>query len=165
MTAPRIREMTPADWPQVALIYAEGIATGHATFETEVPDWDSWDRDHHQQCRLIVESEGEVVAWAALSPVSQRHVYRGVAEHSIYVATEARGEGLGNLLLRALIEVSEDAGFWTLHTSIFPANEVSIDLHRRHGFRVIGTRERVGQHHGTWRDTVLMERRSSVVGR
>lgn len=159
-----IREMTPADWPVVARIYEEGIATGHATFETDVPDWESWDEGHHEECRLVMEWEGQVVAWAALSPVSRRHVYRGVAEHSIYVAPEVRGRGVGRLLLRALIESAEEAGFWTLQTSIFPENEASVFLHTSEGFRILGTRERVGRHHGTWRDTVLMERRSRVVG-
>jgi L-amino acid N-acyltransferase YncA len=159
-----IREMTPADWPVVARIYEEGIATGHATFETDVPDWESWDEGHHEECRLVMEWEGQVVAWAALSPVSRRHVYRGVAEHSIYVAPEIRGRGVGRLLLRALIESAEEAGFWTLQTSIFPENEASVFLHTSEGFRILGTRERVGRHHGTWRDTVLMERRSRVVG-
>jgi len=159
-----IRGMTPADWPAVSRIYAEGIATGHATFETEVPDWLSWDQGHHQECRLVVDSQGDVIAWAALSPVSRRNVYRGVAEHSIYVDPGSRGRGVGKLLLRALIASSEDAGFWTLQTSIFPENEASIALHTREGFRIIGRRESVAQHHGMWRDTVLMERRSAIVG-
>jgi len=158
-----IRAMTEADWPAVARIYGEGIATGNATFETDVPDWASWDASHHQSCRLVVEDDGAVLAWAALSPVSSRPVYRGVAEVSIYVAPEARGRGLGADMLGALIESSEEKGFWTL-PSIFPENEASIALHTRFGFRVVGTRERIGSHHGRWRDTVLLERRSARVG-
>lgn len=156
--------MTESDWPAVARIYREGIETGDATFETEVPDWSDWDVAHTEQCRLVVEIDGEVVAWAALSPVSRRQVYRGVAEHSIYVGSAARGQGVGAELLEALIDQSEDAGFWTLQTGIFPENEVSVALHKRLGFRVAGTRERLGSHHGRWRDVVLMERRSKRVG-
>jgi len=155
--------MTETDWPSVAGIYAEGIATGDATFETEVPDWGRWDAAHIESCRLVCEIADQVVAWAALSPVSGRQVYRGVAEHSIYVAGSARGRGVGSLLLQALIDESEEAGFWTLQTAIFPENEASITLHTRAGFRVIGTRERIAAHHGRWRDTVLMERRSGRV--
>lgn len=156
--------MTESDWPAVARIYREGIETGDATFETEVPDWSDWDAAHIEQCRLVFEIDGEVVAWAALSPVSRRQVYRGVAEHSIYVGSAARGQGVGAELLEALIDQSEDAGFWTLQTGIFPENEVSVALHKRLGFRVVGTRERLGSHHGRWRDVVLMERRSERVG-
>jgi len=158
------REMTPADWPVVARIYGEGIQTGNATFETRVPNWEEWDAGHLEVCRLVTEEDGVVLGWAALSPVSRRQVYRGVAEHSIYIADSARGRGVGTGLLRALVEASEQAGFWTLQTAIFPENETSISLHERHGFRVVGTRERLGQHHGRWRDVVLMERRSPQVG-
>lgn len=156
--------MRPDDWEAVARIYEWGLGTGNASFETEVPDWASWDESHLDVCRLVVESDGHVIAWAALSPVSRRHVYRGVAEHSIYVDPDARGLGIGKLLLGALIASSEDEGFWTLQTAIFPENEVSISLHEQQGFRILGTRERVGEHHGRWRDTVLMERRSPNVG-
>lgn len=156
--------MLESDWPSVARIYREGIETGNATFETEVPGWNDWDAGHIDACRLVVEMDGDVVAWAALSQVSRRHVYRGVAEHSIYVGSEARGQRVGGELLAALIEGSENAGFWTLQTAIFPENQASITLHTRFGFRVIGTRERIGSHHGKWRDTVLLERRSSRVG-
>lgn len=158
-----IRAMTEADWPAVARIYGEGIETGNATFETDVPDWSRWDAFHHGSCRLVVEEDGEVFAWAALSPVSRRPVYRGVAEVSIYVAPEARGRRMGAGLLGALIEASEEEGFWTLQTAIFPENEASIALHTRFGFRVVGSRERIAAHHGRWRDTVLMERRSARV--
>lgn len=159
-----IREMTPSDWPAVARIYAEGIEGGDATFETEVPGWETWHSGHLARCRLVAEVEGAVVGWAALSPVSLRHVYRGVAEVSVYVASAAQGRGVGSGLLARLVECSETAGIWTLQTAVFPENEGSIALHARHGFRLVGTRERIGNHHGTWRDTVLMERRSPTVG-
>jgi phosphinothricin acetyltransferase len=156
--------MVAADWPDVARIYGQGIETGNATFETSVPEWPEWDVGHLDFSRLVAEDEGEIVAWAALSSVSERAAYRGVAEHSIYVAAVVRGQGVGSELLGALITSSEDAGIWTLQTAIFPENASSIRLHVTHGFRVIGIRERIGQHHGRWRDTVLMERRSSRVG-
>lgn len=156
--------MTPADWSAVARVYREGIESGHATFETEVPTWEEWDESHVESCRLVSEVEAEVVAWAALTPVSRRRVYRGVAEHSIYVADAVRGRGVGTSLLDALVRASEEAGFWTLQTAIFPENEASIALHSAAGFRVVGTRERLGSHHGVWRDVVLMERRSDRVG-
>ena len=164
MTLGSVRPMLPADWPTVARIYREGIDTGNATFETDVPDWPAWDAAHLESCRLVVEAGDEVVAWAALSPVSRRHVYRGVAEHSVYVSPQVRGKGVGRELLSALITDSEDAGIWTLQTAIFPENEASIALHTAVGFRIVGTRERVGSHHGRWRDVVLMERRSRRVG-
>lgn len=156
--------MLPSDWPDVASIYREGIETGNATFETSVPDWEAWDSGHLEECRLVVELGCRVVAWAALSPVSQRPVYRGVAEHSIYVSGDARSRGVGAALLQALIESSEKAGLWTLQTAIFPENEASISLHTGAGFRVVGVRERLGEHRGRWRDVVLMERRSEKVG-
>ena len=165
MASRPIRPMEESDWPAVARIYREGIATGDATFEIEVPEWEDWDAGHVQSCRLVYEDGGAVVGWAALSPVSRRHVYRGVAEPSIYVAAVARGRGVGRALLEALIDASEEAGFWTLQTSIFPENEASITLHSSAGFRVVGTRQMIGSHHGQWRDTVLMERRSALVGR
>lgn len=160
-----IREMDLSDWPSVARIYSEGIESGHATFETDVPGWEAWDSGHLEDCRLVAEVEGEVVAWAALGPVSPRRVYRGVAEVSLYVGSAARGRQVGSELLAALVECSENAGIWTLQAVIFPENEASIALHARHGFRLVGTRERIGSHHERWRDTVLLERRSLNVGR
>lgn len=160
-----IREMDLSDWPSVARIYSEGIESGHATFETDVPGWEAWDSGHLEDCRLVAEVEGEVVAWAALSPVSPRRVYRGVAEVSLYVGSAARGRQVGSELLAALVECSENAGIWTLQAVVFPENEASIALHARHGFRLVGTRERIGSHHERWRDTVLLERRSLNVGR
>jgi L-amino acid N-acyltransferase YncA len=150
-------------WDAVARIYAQGIATGHATFETEVPSWERWDAAHLAGHRLVALSDHEVVGWAALSPVSDRCVYGGVAEESVYVADEARGRGVGRALLEALIERSEAAGIWTIQTGIFPENEVSVRLHERVGFRIVGVRERLGKHAGVWRDVLLLERRSALI--
>jgi L-amino acid N-acyltransferase YncA len=159
-----VEAMRDEDWEAVQRIYREGIATGDATFETEVPEWEDWDRSHARDCRLVARREGQVVGWAALSPVSARRAYAGVAEVSIYVAVPARGQGVGKALLRALIEASERRGFWTLQAGIFPENEASIALHRACGFRIVGHRERLGRMCSVWRDVVLMERRSEVVG-
>jgi L-amino acid N-acyltransferase YncA len=151
--------MRRVDWPRVAEIYAEGIATRNATFETAVPSWEEWDATHLAGHRVVAEIEGEVVGWAALAPVSTRACYAGVAEDSVYVAAKARGEGLGTSALRALVEGAQSAGIWTVQTQIFPENETSLALHRRCGFRVVGIRVAIGQLDGIWRDTVLMERR------
>ena len=159
-----IRPMTPTDWPAVRAIYEEGIATGHATFEQAAPAWDVWDADHLPDCRLVAERGGEVVGWAALSAVSGRCVYAGVGEVSVYVGAPARGQGVGRRLLAALVEASEQSGLWTLQAGIFPENVGSIAVHERCGFRVVGRRERIGQMHGQWRDILLLERRSEVVG-
>ena len=156
--------MQPGDWPAVAAIYAEGIATGDATFETVVPAFDAWDAAHLPQPRLVARADAAVVGWAALGAVSRREVYCGVAEDTIYVAEEARGQGVGGALLRALVGEAERAGIWTLQAGIFPENAASIALHRRCGFRIVGTRERLGSLRGAWRDVVLMERRSAEVG-
>lgn len=159
-----IEAMSERDWPQVRDIYAEGIEFGDATFETVPPDWETWNATHLRVCRLVARSGGEVVGWAALSPTSSRDAYAGVAEASLYIAASARGGGTGSKLTAALIEASEQAGIWTLHSSTFPENAASLALQQRYGFRVIGTRERVGCHYGRWRDTVLLERSSRVVG-
>jgi L-amino acid N-acyltransferase YncA len=159
-----IRPMVPEDWPRVAEILAEGIATGHATFETAVPAWEAWDAAHLGEGRLVAEVGGVLLGWAALSPVSSRRVYAGVAEVSVYVAVSSRGLGVGRALLRALVGVSERAGMWTLQAGIFPENEASLRLHRAEGFRELGRRERVGRLAGRWRDVLLLERRSRVVG-
>jgi phosphinothricin acetyltransferase len=156
--------MIPAHWNAVRAIYEEGIATGNATFETSAPDWVEWDATHRPDCRLVACLDGKVIGWAALSPVSSRCVYAGVAEESIYVAASARGRGVGRQLLMALIEESERAGIWTIQTGIFPENLASLVLHRSCGFRELGLRERLGQMNGVWRDVVFMERRSLVVG-
>lgn len=159
-----IRALEPDDWPAMERIYAEGIATGQATLETGTPAWEAWDADHLDACRLVAEDGGDVVGWAALSPVSDRCVYGGVAEVSVYVAPEARGRGVGTALLRRLVRASEEAGLWTLQAGIFPENEASLRLHEKAGFRVVGRRERLGKLDGTWRDVLLLERRSDVVG-
>lgn len=166
MTAPglRLRPMQDADWPAVHAIYAEGIATGHATFETDVPSREIWDAAHLADGRVVAERDGQVVGWAALSPVSSRCVYRGVAEVSVYVAAAARGSGVGRALLDALVRASEAAGIWTLQAGIFPENEASAALHRALGFRLIGVHERLGVLGGVWRDVALYERRSPSVG-
>ena len=156
--------MTENDWPQVRAIYAEGIDSGDATFETAPPEWERWNAGHLEACRLVARSGGEVVGWAALSSVSNRPAYAGVAEASLYIAAPARGRGIGSKLMAAVIEAAERAGIWTLQSSTFPENTASLALQRKFGFRVIGTRERIACHHGRWRDTVLLERRSRVVG-
>lgn len=158
-----MRDLRPIDWPEVARIYEEGIRTGDATFETEVPVWEAWSAAHLPGHRFVAEREGRVVGWIALSPVSSRRCYAGVAEVSVYVAEGERSSGVGSELLAAVVESAGRGGVWTLQTSVFPENEASLALLRRFGFRVIGTRERIGQLHGVWRNTVLVERRSEVV--
>ena len=160
----RIEEMQDRDAQAVLAIYREGIATGNATFETSVPAWEEWTRSHLPECRLVARSDDAIAGWAALTPVSGRCVYAGVAEVSVYVAAAARGQGVGKMLLAALVEASEAAGLWTLQAGIFPENEASIAIHKACGFREIGIRERPGQLHGRWRDVLLMERRSRIVG-
>lgn len=153
--------MKPSDWPAVRAIYLEGIATGNATFEISAPDWPEWDAWHLPHSRLVARQAGKIMGWAALSPVSSRPVYRGVAEVSIYVAERARGGGIGGTLLASLIAESERQGIWTLQAGIFPENIASLELHQRGGFRIVGRRERIGQTaDGTWRDTTLLERRA-----
>ena len=159
-----IEAMQPDDWPVVRAIYLEGIATKNATFETEAPAWEKWDSGHLVQPRLVVRLNGQLVGWAALSPVSSRRVYAGVTEESVYISETVRGQGIGKKLLGALVEASEQAGIWTIQTAIFPENKVSIHLHETCGFRVVGIREKIGQMDGVWRDVVFMERRSKVAG-
>ena len=158
-----IRPLTEADWEAVAAIFEEGIATRLATFETAAPAWSDWDAGHLTEHRFVAEEGGEVLGWAALSPVSSRCVYEGVAEVSVYVGEQARGQGVGRALLGALVEGSERAGIWTLQAGVFPENRASLALHRRCGFRTVGVRERLGRLDGAWRDVVLLERRSGVV--
>ena len=158
-----LRELRPDDWPAVRAIYAEGIRSGHATFETETPSWEVWEAAH-PELRLVAERDGAIVGWAALSPVSARRCYRGVGEVSLYVAEEARGAGLGRVLLERLVALSEAAGYWTLTAGVFPENEASLRLHTACGFRQVGVRERLGELGGVWRDVVLLERRSTLVG-
>ncbi|MGD1068941.1 MAG: N-acetyltransferase family protein [Bryobacteraceae bacterium] len=152
------------DWEPVRDIYLQGIATGHATFQQDAPDWPEWDRGHLVSCRLVARSESRILGWAALSPVSRRPVYAGVGEVSVYIRESARGQGIGKALLSTLIDASERARIRTLQAGIFPENTASIELHRKLGFRVVGIRERMGCKHGQWRDVRLMERRSTVAG-
>jgi L-amino acid N-acyltransferase YncA len=172
-----ILPMPPDLWPAVREIYREGITTGNATFETELPDWEKWDAGHRKDCRLVAlepfEADSEfviplerltVVGWAALRPVSARHVYRGVAEVSLYVAARARGRGVGKALLQALVQESEANGTWMLQAGIFPENKASIALHEACGFRKVGVRHRIGKLGDTWRDVLLLERRSATSG-
>jgi len=158
-----IRELRPDDWPAVRVIYEEGLRGGDATFETEPPSWERWDAAH-PQLRLVAEDDASVVGWAALSPASARHCYRGVGEVSVYVAEEARGAGVGRMLLDELVRRSELAGYWTLAAGVFPENEASRRLHEACGFREVGVRRGIGESRGVWRDVVWLERRSTLVG-
>jgi len=160
----QIDEMGPDDWEQVRQIYLDGLATGQASFEVEAPSWESWDQRFHRHSRLVAREKGQVIAWAALAPVSTRPCYAGVAEASLYVAADHRGLGVGKRLLEALIESSERNGIWSLYGATFPENTASIELQLACGFRIVGRRERIAQHHGVWRDTIITERRSKVVG-
>lgn len=160
-----IRPLYAQDWPSVREIYLQGIATGHATFETSAPDWESWDRSHTSGFRYVaVADTGQIAGWAALTPVSGRCVYAGVAEVSVYVGSEYRGQRLGDFLLKHLIEQSEQNGYWTLQAGIFAENTACIHLHQKHGFRLIGYRENLGKMNGVWRSVNLLERRSKVTG-
>ena len=163
-TGPLILEMSQVHWPAVAQIYKEGIATGFATFEKKIPSYEQWNKNHFPCCRLVALSDNKILGWAALSPVSGRRVYAGVAEVSIYIAGAARGLGIGSALMEELKTSSEKEGFWTLQSGIFPENKASIKLHEKSGFRLLGRRERVGQIDGVWKDNLLFERRSKIVG-
>lgn len=158
-----VRPMTPEDWPEVRRIYEEGIATGLATFETSAPAWPDWNEDHLDTCRFVAVHGGRVAGWAALSGVSDRCVYAGVAEVSVYVSEDARGKGVGRALLEALVAASEQQNIWTLQAGIFPENMGSVALHERCGFRVVGRRERLGKLKGVWRDVLMLERRSATI--
>ncbi|MED4163169.1 GNAT family N-acetyltransferase [Halalkalibacterium halodurans] len=164
MESIRIIEMTDNDWPEVERIYREGIETGNATFETEAPSWEKWDAGHVKSCRFVAKSKEKVVGWVALSPVSSRCVYQGVAEVSVYVGSTGRGKGVGRKLLASVVEESEKQGYWTLQASVFPENVASLKLHRQLGFREVGKRERLAKREGVWRDVILLERRSEKVG-
>ncbi len=159
-----IIKMTSEHWPHVKAIYENGIATGQATFQTSSPEWEEWDSAHVKACRLVAIENDRVIGWAALTAVSGRCVYAGVGEVSVYVDESARGKGVGKALLKELIQESEDHNFWTLQAGIFPENIASIKIHESTGFRIIGTREKIGQMNGVWRDTILLERRSMAVG-
>ncbi len=158
-----IADLRPEHWSEVARIYEDGIATGDATFETEVPTWMQWDGSHLGAHRFVAERDGTIVGWVAVSPVSDRCVYGGVVENSVYVDAKARGQGVGRTLLEALIGSTEQAGIWTIQTGIFPENESSVRAHERVGFEIVGRRRRLGKLNGTWRDVLLLERRSDVV--
>jgi phosphinothricin acetyltransferase len=153
--------MGAADWPTVRDIYEAGIATGNATFETAAPTWERWDASHLAEHRLVATADDVVVGWAALSPVSDRRAYAGVAEHSVYIDPDHRDRGVGTDLLDALVAGAERDGYWTIQTGIFPENAASIAIHERLGFRIVGRRQRIGQLAGVWRDTLFLERRSS----
>ena len=156
-----IDQMKASDWEQVRAIYLEGIRSGHSTFETDAPSWEQWDEGHLPFARLVMRDGATVLGWAALSPVSKRHVYRGVAELTVYVSENARGKGIGRALLEVLIDESKKNGIWTLQASIFPENTASVQLHLRCGFREVGRRERIAMLNGVWRDTLLFERRAT----
>lgn len=158
------RELKPEDWHSVAEIYRQGIETGNATFQTDVPAWDSWDSAHLKTCRIVAILENGIAGWAALTPVSGRCVYAGVAEVSVYVSAHYQRKGIGTMLLERLIAESEKAGIWTLQSGIFPENFPSLKIHRNLGFRKVGVRKKIGKMHGKWRDTVLLERRSKITG-
>ena len=159
-----IEEMRPADWPQVREIYLQGIAGGEATFETEAPSWEAWDANHLPFARLVARENEKAIGWAALSPVSSRRAYAGVAETSVYIESDKRGTGIGRLLLEALISESEQNGIWTLQAVMFPENIASVLLHQACGFLEVGRRERISKLNGVWRSTILLERRSAHVG-
>jgi phosphinothricin acetyltransferase len=158
------RNMTPHDWPSVSRIYEEGISTGDATFQKKSPSREEWDYEHLVSCRIVAESDGMVVGWVALSPVSGRCVYAGVAEVSIYVSEKYRGMNIGKNLLHRLISESEKEGLWMLQAGIFPENKASLKIHQDAGFRIVGYREKVGKMGDRWRDNMLLERRSRVIG-
>ncbi len=157
-----LRPLEPDDWPAVRAIYLEGIATGIATFQTEAPDWEAWDAGRLRACRIVATDAGRVVGWAALSPVSSRPCYAGVAEVTLYVGEAARGHGVGRCLMERIVAESEQHGFWTLQSVIFPENEASLTVHARYGFRLVGKRERIAQLNGRWHDVLLLERRSAA---
>jgi phosphinothricin acetyltransferase len=155
--------MLPEHWPKVSKIYKEGILTGIATFEKEIPGWEDWDSDHLKVCRIIAIINEDIVGWAALSPVSSRCVYGGIGEVSVYVSQEFRGNHIGEILLRKLIADSEKNELWTIQSGIFPENIASIKLHEKVGFRKIGYREKIGELNGIWKDNILLERRSKLI--
>jgi len=158
-----ITKLLPEHWEAVKTIYEEGIATGNATFQTTAPSWEEWDAAHSKKPRLVAVEKDTVLGWAAITPVSGRCVYAGVGEVSVYVSATARGKGVGKQLLQALITESEKENLWTLQAGVFPENEASLAIHKACGFRIVGTREKIGKMNGIWRDTVLLEKRSAHV--
>ncbi len=159
-----IERLTEKHWPEVKAIYVDGIATGNANFSHNIPDWDAWDKTHVKNCRLVAIEDGRALGWAALTAISDHCVFAGVAEVSVYIAEGSRGKGIGKKLLSELVTLSEENNFWTLEARIFTENLASIKIHEENGFRIIGSRERIGQMNGVWRDTLLLERRSVNVG-
>jgi len=159
-----IRNLHTSDAAAVLDIYRQGLESGEASFETEAPDWTTWQSKYRPFCRLVWEQDEQVQGWAAVAPVSVRECYRGVAEVSVYVATDCVGQGIGSILMAALVEESEINGIWSLYSSIFPENQATLKLHLRHGFREVGVRKRIAQQHGRWRDTLILERRSDKIG-
>jgi L-amino acid N-acyltransferase YncA len=159
-----IAEMRPEHWPEVSSLYEAGIATGNATFETSVPPWEAWDTAHRQDLRFVAKEGQRIVGWAAAGSVSDRCCYGGVVEHSVYVAPDRQGAGVGLALLEILVQTAERLGVWTIQSGVFPENTASLALHQRCGFRIVGTRERLGRLDGQWRDVLLLERRSSIIG-
>jgi len=157
------RKLIDKDWEAVSQIYLEGIETGNATFEGAVPTWDDWDKNHLSNCRLVAEIDNKVVGWCALSPISSRKVYQGVAEISVYISSNFYGKKIGSTLLNKLIVESEANNIWTLQASIFRENIASLRIHKKLGFRKVGYREKIGFMHGKWRDTILVERRSKII--
>jgi phosphinothricin acetyltransferase len=160
----KLRSLKKEDWSSVAEIYKQGIETGIATFQKDIPTWDAWDSGHLKTCRIVATLRDEIIGWAALNKVSGRCVYAGVAEVSVYVASQYRGQKTGTRLLESLISESESEGYWTLQAVIFPENITSLKLHKNHGFRKVGFREKIGKMNNVWRDTILLERRSKIVG-
>ena len=158
-----IKSMLPEHWPEVSIIYQDGVETGMATFEKEIPSWEVWDSNHIKACRIIAVLNKKIVGWAALSPVSSRCVYGGVGEVSVYVSNGFRGNQIGEKLLRRLIMESEENGLWTIQSGVFPENIGSIKLHEKVGFRKIGYREKIGALNGVWKDNILLEKRSKLI--
>ena len=159
----KIVQMKCQDWQQVKEIYQQGIETGQATFDRKVPAWEEWDSRYHSSCRLVARAGNDVLGWAALIPLSKKEAFSGVAEISIYIAAEFRGEGIGAKILKELIKVSKENGFWTLEAWIFPSNQASLALHKKFGFRKVGLRKKIGKmENGTWRDVVILERRNNL---
>ena len=159
----KINPLQKEDWQAVQKIYQEGMDTGIATFETQCPDWETWNSKFLQKCRIVVEKDNQILGWAALSPTSKRLVYKGVVEVTIYIDLKQTGKGIGTQLMSTLVQASEEAGFWTLQSSIFSENKSSIKLHQRAGFRIVGTREKIAKRNGIWKDTLFLERRSPLI--
>jgi len=159
-----VRNMTVEAWKTVSYIYQVGMDSKNATFETKAPEWELWDKSHRKDCRLVAVFDGKVIGWAAISNISSRTVYSGVAEVSIYIDPDFQGQGVGSMLMKRLIEESEKNNIWTLQSGIFPENKASVNLHLKFGFRILGIREKIGIRDNQWRDVLLLERRSMVVG-